>query len=56
MKNLDLEMKQYYTVRLSKKIRKDLIPGNSKSLWRTVGIAKNLYNNDIPESMYHKGQ
>ena len=55
LKNLDTEIKQFHSTRLRKKIRKDIRPGNSKSLWRAVGIAKNMNTDELPETMYHNG-
>ena len=36
-------------------MRKGIIPGNSKSLWRAINIAKDLNNEDIPVSMFERG-
>ena len=55
LKNLDTEIKQFHSTRLRKKIRKDIRPGNSKSLWRAVGIAKNMNTDELPETMYYNG-
>ena len=55
LKNLDTEIKQFHYTRLRKKIRKDIRPGNSKSLWRAVGIAKNMNTDELPETMYYNG-
>jgi hypothetical protein len=33
LKNLDVEIKQFHSTQLRKKIRKDIIPGNNRSLW-----------------------
>ncbi len=55
LKNLDIEIKPFHSTQLRKKIRKDIIPGNNRSLWRAVGIAKNLNQEELPETMYHNG-
>ena len=44
-------MKNYEKGR--QKVRKKIIPGNTKSLWRAVNEAKNLNNQELPEVMYH---
>ena len=33
-------------------IERSIIPGNSKSLWNTVNIAKNKYISHLPPIMY----
>ena len=40
IKMLDIEIKSYYHGLIKKKIRKDILPGNTQSLWNAVKIAK----------------
>ena len=37
-------------------LRWSLIPGNSKSLWNAVNLAKDINPTQIPTSMYHNGR
>ena len=53
IKNLNMEIKAFYTTKQRQKVRKNIIPGNTKSLWRAVNEAKNLNNQELPEVMYH---
>ena len=48
-----MEIKAFYTTKQRQKVRKNIIPGNTKSLWRAVNEAKNLNNQELPEVMYH---
>ena len=40
IKMLDSKIKIYYHGLRRKKVRKDILPGNTKSLWNAVKIAK----------------
>ena len=42
IQNLNVDIKQYYSTQRRKKIRKDIRPGNKKSLGKAVGVAKNI--------------
>ena len=35
-------------------VRKNIIPGNSGSLWSAVNVSKDLGTNEIPSNMYYK--
>ena len=35
-----------------KRVRKGIIPGNSKSIWKAVKIAKDINSSEIPSKMY----
>ena len=37
-------------------LRRSLIPGNSKSLWNAVSLAKDINPNQIPTSMNYNGR
>ena len=45
--NFSQEIKQHYKNEKKKAIRKNIIPGNSKSLWDAVNVAKNINCNTI---------
>ena len=38
-----------------KKVRKGILPGNSKSLWKAVNIAKNINCTQLPDKLYPNG-
>ena len=40
--NISQEIKQHYREEKKKAVRKNIIPGNSKSLWDAVKVAKNI--------------
>ena len=37
------------------RVRKGIIPGNSRSLWKAVNVAKDQNSNEIPKSMFNEG-
>ena len=37
------------------RVRKGIIPGNSKSLWKAVKLAKDVNSNEISSKMYREG-
>ena len=39
-----------------KQVRKNIVPGNSKSLWNAVKIAKDINVSPIPQTMFKDGQ
>ena len=39
-----------------KQVRKNILPGNSKSLWNAVKIAKDIHVSPIPQIMFKDGQ
>ena len=53
---LNHEIKMYYDNIKKNSIQRSIIPGNSKSLWNAVKIAKNTNVSSIPISMYLNGQ
>ena len=50
---LNCEIKTFYYSQKRKAVRKDIVPGNSKSLWSAVNASKDLGSNDIPNNMYY---
>ena len=53
VKNLNIEIKSHFAQLKRKKVRLGLIPGNSKSLWTSVKIAKDLNIQSIPSKLFH---
>ena len=51
IKNLNLEIKSHFELLKRKKVRLGIIPGNSKSLWTAVKLAKDLNIQNIPNKM-----
>ena len=56
VKNFNVEIKRHSLIKKSISIRRKIIPGNSKSLWDAVKIAKDTNNPKIPDSMSFNGQ
>ena len=48
VKNLTKEIKVHYIEEKRKKVRRGIVPGNSKSLWRAVDHAKDMNSNELP--------
>ena len=55
MKNLSKEIKDHFVMNKRNRVRKGIIPGNSKSLWKAVNLAKDVNSNEIPSKMYREG-
>lgn len=55
IKNLNIEIKNYFTFEKRKQVRRGILPGNSRTLWKAVNIAKNLNSNELPAKMYESG-
>ena len=51
IKQLSMEIRNHFYCVKRKSIRQGLIPGNSKTLWDSVKIAKNVNINNLPELM-----
>ena len=49
--NLNCEIRQHFTQIKKRKVRLGIIPGNSKTLWDSVKIAKDLNIQTIPKQM-----
>ena len=39
-----------------KRLRRGILPGNTKSLWTAVNIAKDINKQDLPDMMYLNGE
>ena len=48
IKNLNHEIKSYFYSEKRSNVRKNLKPGNSKSLWKAVNMAKDIGSSSIP--------
>ena len=46
----------YFTSQKRNRVRKDIIPGNSKTLWKAVRNAKDMNTEEIPKIMHLNGQ
>ena len=53
MNALNAEIKTFYFTQKQNSVRKNIIPGNSKSLWSAVNISKDIGSNDIPNNFYY---
>ena len=53
IKNLNFEIKQHFHSCKSKAIRRKILPGNSKSLWDAVKIAKDINITSLPNEMFY---
>ena len=53
---LNCEIRNFYYGRTKQNVRRNMIPGNSKSLWDAVKIAKDLNIEPIPTNMYGEGE
>ena len=53
IKQLNIQIKGHYKNIKSKAVRRGIVPGNSKSLWRAVKIAKDVGCSDLPSKMYN---
>ena len=51
--NLNIEIKSHFHYKKSNSVRRNIIPGNTKTLWDAVNIAKDLNTPKLPDKMYH---
>ena len=52
IKSLDKEIKSFFHLSKSSKIRQKIVPGDNTSLWSAVKLAKNQPANSIPKNLY----
>ena len=52
LKQLNAEIKNHYRMNKRMRVRKGIIPGNTKSLWKAVKVAKDTNVEDIPSKMF----
>ena len=50
--NLNIEIKNHFAMEKRKRVRKGIIPGDCKSLWKAVNIAKDINSGEIPAIMF----
>ena len=50
--NLSTEIKHHFHMSKRSRVRKGIIPGNSKSIWKAMNIAKDINSSEIPTKMY----
>ena len=55
LKCLNSEIKNYFNQIKSKKVRRSLVSGNSKSLWDAVKIASDVNVAGLPDTLYQNG-
>ena len=55
LKSLNKEIKAYFLNIKSMRVRRNLVPGNSKSLWDAVKVASDVNVSGLPETMYQDG-
>ena len=55
VKNLNIAIKNHFDELKRKSVRQNLVPGNSRSLWRAVSAAKNTNVEEIPDQMLLNG-
>ena len=53
VKNLNKEIKDHFVMNKRTRVRKGIIPGNNKSIWKAVNIAKDLNHDHMPPRMYN---
>ncbi len=51
---LNKELKIHYNRKKYNRVRKTVIPGNTKSLWKAVKTAKDVNTASIPNQVYDK--
>ena len=56
IKNINAEIKIFFYSRKRISVRKGIMPGNSKSLWRAVSIAKDVGQPRIPVNMKYNNE
>ena len=56
IKILNIEIKRHFQIKKSNSIRRKIIPGNTKSLWDAVKIAKDSNKPKLPVSMSYNNQ
>ena len=52
IKNLNIEIRHHFRSLKTKSIRRKITPGNSKSLWDAVRLAKNVNIQQLPQKMF----
>ena len=55
LNNINKEIKYHFKELKYESIQRSIVPGNSKSLWKAIKIAKNMNICEIPKIMYKNG-
>ena len=55
LKTLNKEIKNYFHLTKSKKVRRGILPGNSKTLWDAVNIANDKNVTRLPDKLFLSG-
>ena len=55
LKNLNVEIKNHFYERKRKNVRRNIVPGNGKSLWKAVLEAKDVNEEELPNKMFENG-
>ena len=50
---LNHEIKTFYFLQKRNAVRKNILPGNSRSLWSAVNMSKDIGPDEIPSNMYY---
>ena len=53
--NINVEIKNHFAMNKRKRVKQGIKPGNSKSHWRAVTVAKDQNNDEMPVSMFKDG-
>ena len=54
LNSLTAEIKTFYFTQTRNFVRKNIIPGNSRSLWSAVNISKDISSNEILSNVHYK--
>ena len=52
---VDKDVKQFFNRQRANNVRKLIVPGNTKSLWKAVNMAKDTCKNNLPKTLYENG-
>ena len=53
LKSLNKEIKNFFYQNKTKSVRRGILPGNSKTLWDAVRVAKDLNSSPLPEILFN---
>jgi hypothetical protein len=52
---VDKDIKQFFNRQREINVRKLIVPGSIKSLWKAVNMANDTSNNNLPKTLYENG-
>ena len=55
IKSLNKEIKSFFLIAKAKRVRRNLVRGNSKSLWDAFKIASDVKVSGLPDTLYENG-